>query len=322
MPKTVTILGVNGRLGQNAAQAFATAGWQVFGFGRTDRVAIPGVTFLAGDAENPEDIARAVAPADLVLDAVNLPYDKWDRGRYEKSLSARLKGLSGSGKTLLFPGNIYNFSADAHVLTPETPEHPATDKGVIRIRLEQMLKDASERDNLKVIILRAPDFFGPGMTGTVFDLFMLKNLKHDQILYPGNPALGHSWAYLPDLARAFVRLAEERDNLAQFDRLHFAGHFLTGIAFQAAAERALGRPLTLRQVNWLPYRLIAPVIPIVREVLKMNYLWDTPHRLADPRLDQLLGPDFLTPFDDALSATLSSYLPTMAGKNDARTAHT
>ena len=78
--------GLNGRIGQDAARAFLAAGWQVTGFGRTDRVRIPGVTFIAGDAEVSADVARAIAPSDVVLDAVNLPYDKWDKGRYEKSL--------------------------------------------------------------------------------------------------------------------------------------------------------------------------------------------------------------------------------------------
>ena len=61
------------------------------------------------------------------------------------------------------------------------------------------------------------------------------------LTYPGDPALGHSWAYLPDLGRAFVRIAEARADLERFDRLHFAGHFLTGNELARSAERALQR---------------------------------------------------------------------------------
>ena len=319
MNRCVTILGINGRIGQDAARAFVAAGYDVTGFGRANRANIPGIRFIAGDAENPADIARACAGSDVVLDAVNLPYDKWDKGRYEKSLAARLAALKGSGKTLLYPGNIYNYAEKTHVLTPDTPEHPARDKGEIRVRLEQMMKAASQT-GLQVIILRAPDFFGPGATGTMFDLVMLKNLARGELLYPGDPALGHSWAYLPDLGRAFVRLADQRDTLAQFDRLHFAGHFRTGTELATTAQRALGGTLKLKQVNWLPYRLIGLVVPIVREIIKMNYLWENPHRLADPRLDALLGPDFLTPFDEALTKTLRAYLPADETRPEAKEA--
>ncbi len=320
MQKTITILGLNGRIGQEAARAFVAAGWQVAGLGRSDRVHIPGVRFIAGDADRPEDVARASACSEVVLDAVNLPYDKWDRDRFEKSLAARLAGLSGSGKTLLYPGNIYGFAAETHVLTPQTPENPPRDKGEIRIRLEKMLKDATVRDSLQVIVLRAPDFFGPGASGTMFDLIMLKNIRRGQLVYPGDPKIGHSWAYLPDLARAFVRVAEERQTLERFDRLHFAGAFRTGLELLDSAERALKQPLTLKQVNWLPYKVLALFVPILREVIKMNYLWENPHRLVDPRLDALIGPDFLTPFDEALAATLLSYLPEAEGSGKLATA--
>ena len=309
MQKTITILGINGRIGQDAARAFVAAGWQVTGFGREDRVHIPGVKFIAGNGENAEDVARAAAPSAVVLDAINLPYDKWDKGRYEQSLAIRLKALKGSGKTLLYPGNIYNFAAETHVLNPDTPENPARDKGEIRVRLEQMLKEATADGKLQAIVLRAPDFFGPGATGTVFDLFMVKNIEKGQLLYPGDPAIGHSWAYLPDLARAFVRVAEARDTLAPFDRLHFSGLYATGNELRATMERALGHRIVLKQVNWLPYKALALAVPILREVIKMNYLWETPHRLSDPRLDALLGPDFLTPFDAAMKTTVRSYLP-------------
>lgn len=311
--KTVTILGINGRIGQDAARAFIASGWQVTGFGRADRVKIPGVTFIAGDADSSADVARAIAPSDVVVDAVNLPYDKWDKGRYEKSLAARLAALRNSGKTLIYPGNIYNYAANSHVLTPQTPEHPARDKGEIRVRLERMMHDAAG-EGLQVIIIRAPDFFGPGATGTVFDLIMTSNLSKGVLTYPGNPDIHHSWAYLPDLGRAFVRVAEARADLERFDRLHFAGHFKTGHELASAGERALKRKLTLKTFNWLPFRLIGLVVPIVREVVKMGYLWDHPHRLHDQRMDAILGPDFLTPFDEALGRTLRSYLPEEEGK--------
>ncbi len=311
MQKTITILGINGRIGQDAARAFVAAGWQVSGFGREDRVKVPGVRFIAGNAEIAGDVARAVAPSEVVLDAVNLPYDKWDNGRYEQSLAIRLDALKGSGKTLLYPGNIYNFAAETHVLAPDTPENPARDKGEIRVRLERMLEKATIEDNLQVVILRAPDFFGPGATGTAFDLFMLKNIGKGQLLYPGDADIGHSWAYLPDLARAFVRIAEARERLARFDRLHFSGHYATGHELLATIERALGHKIALKRVNWLPYKALALVVPILREVIKMNYLWENPHRLVDPRLDELLGPDFLTPFDEAMRKTVRSYLPAL-----------
>ncbi|NOZ32037.1 MAG: NAD(P)H-binding protein, partial [Alphaproteobacteria bacterium] len=93
MTNTVTILGINGRIGGEIAKAFVSAGWQVTGFGRTDRAKIRGVRFVAGDAENPADISRATEGADIVVNALNLPYDKWENGRAEALLASVLDGL-------------------------------------------------------------------------------------------------------------------------------------------------------------------------------------------------------------------------------------
>lgn len=314
MPNTVTILGLNGRIGQETARAFVAAGWTTIGMARTDKVKIPGVRFFKGDAENPGDVAAACAPSSVVVNAINLPYDKWDKGRYEANLGHVLDGLKGSGKTLLFPGNIYNYPAKQHLITPDTPQLPEKDKGEIRVRLEQMLGRAATGGNLQVLILRCPDFFGPGATGTMFDLAMLADIAKNKLTYPGDPKIGHSWAYLPDVARAFVRIAEERQNLPQFESLHFAGHFKTGTEMIAAISAVLPRVPHLKRLPWSIVRVMGLVMPLMREVAKMSYLWAEPTRLADEKLDALLGPGFLTPFGEAVARTTKSYLPPLQFK--------
>ena len=37
-----------------------------------------------------------------------------------------LAALGTSGKTMLFPGNIYNFNPTDRVMTPDTPQRPQT----------------------------------------------------------------------------------------------------------------------------------------------------------------------------------------------------
>ena len=51
----------------------------------------------------------------------------------------------------------------------------------------------------KVIILRAGDFYGPDCTGEWFDQAILREAG-GQAAVLGRPGVGHSWAYLPDLA--------------------------------------------------------------------------------------------------------------------------
>src|SRR5690606_28373096 len=77
----VTILGSNGHIGHHAARAFVAAGWDVTGFGRVDRAPVAGMRFVAGDADSLADLSAAIGDSDVVVNALNLPYDKWDNGQ-------------------------------------------------------------------------------------------------------------------------------------------------------------------------------------------------------------------------------------------------
>ena len=132
--------------------------------------------------------------------------------------------------------------------------------------------------------------------------------RYFEVALPGKPETGHSWAYLPDLGRAFEKLAWHREQLGRFERFHFAGNFVTGAELAAAVQKAAPTPLKVASVPWALLRLIGLVNPLMREIVKMRYLWQNPMRLADPRLDAILGPDFGTPYDDAIAATVKPLL--------------
>ncbi|HEV7275596.1 MAG TPA: NAD-dependent epimerase/dehydratase family protein [Devosiaceae bacterium] len=304
----VTVLGINGHAGHYIAAAFAAAGWEVTGFGRSNRYPLPGVRFQQGDAERAEDIAAAVAGAAVVVNALNLPYHQWDKGRKEAQTARVLEALRGSGKTLLFPGNIYNYAAGERVLTPETPQHPETPRGEIRKRVEAQYEAAARAGDLQVIILRAGDFFS-AQPGDWFDLAMLREAEKGKFAVLGERGVAHAWAYLPDLARAFEKLAWHRHELGAVERFHFAGHFVTPEQLAEAVVAAAPVPLKVSRFPRLLFSLLGLFDPTMREVAKMGYLWEHPMELRDDRLAAILGSDFGTPFEAAVAATIAPHFP-------------
>ncbi len=303
----VTILGINGHIGHHVARAFVAAGWEVTGFGRADRHPVEGVRFVPGDAESIADMAAAIGDSEVVVNALNLPYHQWDKGRMEAQVARVIAALGTSGKTLLFPGNIYNYGADNRVLTPDLPQQPPTPRGEIRKRVEGMLKDASGRGDIQAIILRAGDFYGPESTGDWFDLVILREAAKGKAAIPGKPGTGHSWAYLPDLGRAFEKLAWHRKQLGGFENFHFAGNYVTPEQLSATLVAAAPAGLKVSHFPWLLVTLMGLASPVMREVAKMGYLWQNPMELRYARLDAILGPDFGTPFAEAVAATVGPY---------------
>jgi nucleoside-diphosphate-sugar epimerase len=130
------------------------------------------------------------------------------------------------------------------------------------------------------------------------------------LVYPGPMDVPHAWAYLPDLARAFVAVAE-RGDCQGFERLHFAGYTLTGTQMLDAidtAAAALGiRPAGGFKRGGMPWgviRLGGLFVPIWREVAEMSYLWRVPHALDGGKLARGVGNLPATACDTAICQTL------------------
>ncbi|MDB5539445.1 MAG: hypothetical protein JWQ89_1172 [Devosia sp.] len=302
--QNVIVLGINGHVGHHVAKAFVAAGCEVTGFGRSNKQPVPGVRFVKGDAEDVEAMRAAIGDIEVVVNALNLPYNLWDKGRMEAQTERVIAALGTSGKTLLFPGNIYNYAAGDRVVTPDLKQQPQTPRGEIRVRVEALYQGAANRGDIQVIVLRAGDFYGPESSGDWFDLAMLRDAAKGKFAMMGVPGTGHSWAYLPDVGRAFEKLAWHRKEVGGFDTFHFAGNYVTPEQMADAVVAAAPVKLKVSVFPRVLFKAVGLVDPLMREVGKMGYLWENPMELRDARLDAILGPDFATPFGEAVAATV------------------
>ena len=307
---TITILGVTGGVGHAAATAFHAAGWRVTGFARADRRPIEGVDFIAGNAESVDDLRAATARSDVVFNALNLPYHQWGNGAAE-NLMARVIAAS-AGKTMLFPGNIYNYAATDRVITPATPQRPHTYRGEIRQRMEAALQSAASAGNLKAIILRAGNFYGNPF-GDFFDQLILREAEKGKICLNPNRSIPNAWAYLPDLAQAFLALAERRETFENFETFHFAGHLATADQTFAAIEKAVPHQ-RLKQTGypWALLKTMGIFNPLIRGLVEMRYIWDNEIGLKDERLEKILGENFGTTHEAAIAKVVEPHFSQVA----------
>lgn len=309
---TVLILGARGRFGLSTARAFAQAGWRVLGQTRpqaqTPRDA-PEIEWLGMDLHDTQALAHAAQGASVVVHALNPAYtNKAWQTQVLPMTDAAIAVARALGATLMVPGNVYNFGpAMPAVLREDTPQLARTVKGQVRIQMETAL----QRSGVRSIVIRAGDFFGGG-TGTWFDTAMVKNIRKGVFTYPGAPEVSRAWAFLPDLARSFVAVAERRASLPPFEVLHFAGHRITGqrwldVLTPLARAQGWGTPDTPLKRGTLPWGLIrlgALVVPTWAALQEMRYLWQTPHALANDKLTALIGPEPHTPLALAARAAL------------------
>ena len=307
----VLVLGANGRFGLAATKAFAAAGWRVFAHVRRD--AAPGMPTDVQLVHGPlASLAGALSdgPApSVVVHGINPIYTRWDEealpaARAAMDLAERL------GARFMLPGNVYNYGEGMPALLDEaTPQRPTTPKGRIRAEMESELERRAASGQLRATVITAGDFFGDG-SGSWLDQAIVKKIAGGTLDYPGDPALVHAWAYLPDLARAFVAVATA-PAAAPFERFTFAGHSVTGEGFLTSIERAattLGlapaRGWRHGRMPWAVIRAIGLVVPMWRELARMSYLWRVPHALSGRKLAARCSALQATPLEEAMRASL------------------
>ena len=307
----VLVLGANGRFGLAATKAFAAAGWRVLAHVRRDAApGMPaGVELVRGPLESLAGALSGDTAPSVVVHGINPIYTRWDEealpaARAAMDLAERL------GARFMLPGNVYNYGEGMPALVDEaTPQRPTTPKGRIRAEMESELERRAVSSRLRATVITAGDFFGDG-SGSWLDQAIVKKIAGGTLDYPGDPALVHAWAYLPDLARAFVAVATA-PAAAPFERFTFAGHSVSGDAFLASIEHAaatLGlapaRGRRHGRMPWAVIRAIGLVVPMWRELARMSYLWRVPHALSGRKLAARCTGLQATPLEEAMRASL------------------
>jgi nucleoside-diphosphate-sugar epimerase len=305
MIKRALVIGATGSFGGHMATALLDDGWRVKALMR-DPVRLPpwlqGLEVVSGDARQIEDVRHAAAGVEVIVYGANIPYPRWHREALPL-LEPSVKVAEEQGLTLVFPGNVYGYDPeDGPNFGEETPFRPVSRKGAIRQRMEQRLQQASTH-GAQILLLRAGDFIGAHAGSTWMHVLSKKTDHGYRLLRPGPADLVHTWANLPDLARATCRLLQRRDRLPSFAPFHFAGYRVTFNELVEAMQAASGKQVKVWPFPWCAVTLLAPLIPFLRELQEMRYLWQQEVNLDGTRLhDALNGELPYTPLPEALAA--------------------
>lgn len=282
MTQTILIYGASGKAGSNGARAFEAAGWQVKRFNRAT-----------------ETLREAAQGVDVILNAANPPkYHDW-KNIIPQITRDVIDAAQSSGATVLIPGNVYHFGDTPGVWSENTPPRPVSRKGQIRLEMEQ----AYRASGVQTIILRAGDFVDPTADDCVMSMIYMRRIAKGTITLPSAPHISHAFCYLPDWARALVKLAEMRSDLKQFEDIPFEGLTLSGNDIKRLLEEQAGRPFKYSPFPWRIIRILSPIWELARELHEMRYLWQTDHALCNKKLSLLL-PDFTATHPQQVFETL------------------
>lgn len=286
MTDIALVLGASGGFGGAVAAELEQRGWQVRRWRRGT------------------DMAQAAKGARLIVNGLNPPnYHNWAE-LIPAITTEVLAAAKASGATVLVPGNVYPLGCEPAPWGLATPQRPVSRKGEVRAEMEARYRRAAKAGAARVILLRAGDFLGESQKLAINSV-MLKDIAKGKVTALGPADVCRAYAYLPDLARAAVALAERRD-LPPYLEVPFAGHSFSMVELAAIISDQLGRDVTVsRFPNWV-FGWLSPFWELARELREMLYLYTHPHWIQDNTLRDWLPEFRATPLEEVVARLLAA----------------
>ena len=242
---------------------------------RARRVLPPEADIVIGDGANAESVRLVCRNATVIYHCINVPFEKW----YTVMPAITDNILAGAREArarIVFPGNVYGYGPLR--MTPANEDHPlaATSKqGQLRNELERKLIDANLMADVKVVIARFPEYYGPNVTNWLMSPIFQAALDGRTAAWPGKLEVPHDLIYIRDAATACCILGSSESSYGQVWHVPGAGP-ITGKQFIGMAFQAAGTKARMKTMGRGYFRVRGLFGPVAREMTELVYEFEEP----------------------------------------------
>ena len=270
---------------------------------------------IRADVSDAEALSAAMRGASAVYAAFNPPYTRWPQ-LFPAMQASVLQAARAAGAVYVSVDNVYGYGPVQAELSETTPQQPTTRKGRTRAAMAAELLAAHRSGQVRTVIVRASDFIGPDVQQSAYAAsFMTAALRGRPMQLLGDPDARHSVTFVPDFARALVRAAQTESAWGQVWHAPSAPALTQRQLAQLAAQTAGSAPARVSVMPSVLVRALGLVVPMLREVAEMLYLFEQPLVLNDRKYAAAFGEE-ATPLASALAQTFE-WLRAEEGKTPA-----
>ena len=157
-----TILGAGGAIGIELISHLAEKGLRIRLVSRNPKSADGADQVVSADLANLDQTVSAVAGSEVVYLLAGLKYDLrvW-RDLWPRIMNNVIEACKRANAKLVFFDNVYAYGRVDGVMTEDTPYNPSSRKGDVRADAAAMFMDEVKRGELRGLIVRSADFYGP-----------------------------------------------------------------------------------------------------------------------------------------------------------------
>lgn len=305
--KKAVVLGATGGMGYHLVNELATKeNVEVVAFARNEEkmkrlFASLGsnVYMMAGDALDQSSIIRACEGAEWIFHAINIPYPEWER-----NLPLIMQNVIAAAKKekakLVVVDNIYAYGrSNGKKISESEQKNPHTKKGKIRLHLAEMV----EKSGTDYLIAHFPDFYGPNGEKTLLNYTFQKVIQNKPSQFIGDLNIPREYIFLPDGAKALVKLALREDTYCEHWNIPGSGT-IKGNEIIAILRAKLQYTKKVRTVTKTMISFLGFFSPMMKEMVEMMYLTEEPVVLSGEKFESRIGPLPKTSYEHGILATI------------------
>jgi nucleoside-diphosphate-sugar epimerase len=300
-----TILGAGGIIGKELARILPEYTTDIRLVSRHPEKVNAGDTLFSADLNNAEQVAEAVTGSAVVYLTAGLPYraKTWQQ-QWPRILENTIQACKKLGACLIFFDNFYSYGKTDGAITEQSPHHPSSKKGKVRLALARMLESAWSKGEIEGAIVRAADFYGPGAANGVFNLLVADKLKQKKkAQWLCNDQVRYSMTFTPDAARGTAMVGNTTGAMNQVWHLPTSAEEMNAASLIALCAETAGAPSrTMILKKWM-LQLGGLFDPTVGELIELLYEYQYDYIFDSSKFEKQF--DFkATPYREGIKRTL------------------
>lgn len=261
------------------------------------------VEIIEGDVQDLSLLKQISKDKKYIFHGINYPYNEWF-GNMDTATQKVIEAASQNKAMIIFPGNVYNYGNMA-VISEDSIENPCSKKGVLRVEIEKMLRDAAHAGKCKVLNVCLPDFWGSNVLNEGIRPIFENALKGKSLPYMIRTDIPHQLVFTKDAAEMMVRLMQ-RGMIEPYEKYNYGGQIQPDMkSFLNRISRLANSPEKISVHSKWIFSILGLFVPMLKEVKEMLYLFEGTVILNDTKVRNIF-PDFReTPLDEAITETLN-----------------
>ena len=302
-----TILGAGGAIANEFSKVLFQNNIQHTLVSRNPK-SINGALTKSADLTNATETDEAVKGSLIVLLSPGLQYDIriWNE-KWPAIMTNAINACKKYNTKLIFFDNVYVLGKVSGAMTEVTPYNPVSKKGELRAKLATQLMDEVKAGNIRAMITRAADFYGPDCKTSVLNSLVFDKLaKGKKAQWMVNDKVVHSFTFTPDCGKALWLLSQNDNAWNQIWHTPTASPPLTGKEIISLASKFFKAPDKDLIIGKGMIAMLGIFMRLMYEMKEMLYQYDSDYVFDSSKFNRAFNFE-PTSYKEGFEITAASY---------------